>query len=436
MTRLVVAGWMAVALMVLPSSANAQHEHFAEGVAELTAAVAASDADRGPRFEAALARLAAGLAAWDRSIETFERLEAATREVAPEALAARRLALGRLYLERGRHGDALREFDAAIDLAPARADIHALRGLALDAAGNDDLARAALRTAWDLAPRDPIAAYQVLLRHAIVDQGDIERARGALTEAYRALIDGTDHVTAARFLSVTLIPDHLSKAPVLADVTTRYVYPLLVQQKYHEAIEALRRAISAPAVPGESAIDHFLRGRGHEANNQVSEARREYQSAVAGALAGRSTLYAGIGRLARLEGDFAGAIAAFTTAVRLNPNGAAAHKDLARAYLEQDRPDDAFRELVATVLIDPRDAWAHATVGRLYLDGGKYAEAVTALSRGLELNPETYETRYALAAALTRLGRTREAAHQLNAFEQAQRTALEQRRRALAIGGQ
>jgi Flp pilus assembly protein TadD len=57
---------------------------------------------------------------------------------------------------------------------------------------------------------------------------------------------------------------------------------------------------------------------------------------------------------------------------------------------------------------------------------------VTALTRALELKPETYEPRYALAAALTRMGRTREAARELDAFDRAQRQALELRRRSIA----
>jgi tetratricopeptide (TPR) repeat protein len=429
-TRPVAAGWIAAALLVSTPSAHAQKDRFVEGVGELTAAVATADADKAPRFTAALARMAAGLEEWDRFIERFERLGAATQEAVPEEVAGRRLALGRLYLERGRVSDALREFDAALALTPRRADIHVLRGLAFDASGNDDAALAAWRAAWNLAPADPIAAYQVLQRHA-GDPADGERARHTLTETYRALLAGTVRLSDARFPEVVPLPDSLSEAPVLADVTTREVFPLLVRQQYTEAVAALRRALAAP-VSGESAIEHFLRGRRHEADNQISAARREYAAAVAGALAGRSTLYAGIGRLARLEADFVGAIDAFTTAVRLTPNDPAAHRDLARAYLEQDRPDDALPELIAALLIDPRDAWAHATLGQTYLDAGRYAEAVTALTRALELKPATYEPRYALAAALTRMGRTREAAKELDAFDRAHRQALEQRRLSIA----
>ena len=55
---------------------------------------------------------------------------------------------------------------------------------------------------------------------------------------------------------------------------------------------------------------------------------------------------------------------------------------------------------MAALLIDPRDAQAHAAIGQLYLDAGRDAEAVTAFNRALELMPDGYETRYALATAL------------------------------------
>ena len=87
---------------------------------------------------------------------------------------------------------------------------------------------------------------------------------------------------------------------------------------------------------------------------------------------------------------------------------------------------------MAALLIDPGDAQAHAAIGGLFLDDGRDAEAVVALTRALELAPERHETRYALARALTRLGRTDDAARQFALFEAARRAALERRRRDIA----
>jgi cytochrome c-type biogenesis protein CcmH/NrfG len=57
---------------------------------------------------------------------------------------------------------------------------------------------------------------------------------------------------------------------------------------------------------------------------------------------------------------------------------------------------------------------------------------VSAFNRALELMPERYETRYALATAYTRLGRTAEAAHEFELFERIRREKLDERRRNIA----
>ncbi len=87
---------------------------------------------------------------------------------------------------------------------------------------------------------------------------------------------------------------------------------------------------------------------------------------------------------------------------------------------------------MAALLIDPRDAQAHAAIGQLYIDTGRDEEAVTAFTRALELAPDRYETRYALATAFTRLGNTADAARQFEIFERVRREKLEERRRGIA----
>jgi tetratricopeptide (TPR) repeat protein len=183
---------------------------------------------------------------------------------------------------------------------------------------------------------------------------------------------------------------------------------------------------------GNSALAHFARGQRDEAEARVASARREYQTALPGVLLGRAAILVGIGRLAQVEGDLAGAIDAFDQASRLDPNNPGIRKELAGAYAAQGRVDDAFGELLAALLIDSRDGQAHAGIGQLYLDAGRDAEAVTAFSRALELTPERYETRYALATAYTRLGRAAEAGREFELFERARREKLDERRRNIA----
>jgi tetratricopeptide (TPR) repeat protein len=203
--------------------------------------------------------------------------------------------------------------------------------------------------------------------------------------------------------------------------------------KYRDAVAALkRRGRARREETGDSPLTHFARAQRDEAENRVADARREYHATLAGTLLGRSVLYVGIARLAQVEGDLPGAIDAFAQAVRLQPNDPTIHKELASAYAAESRTDDAFSELMAALLINGRDAQAHAAIGQLYLDAGRDAEAVAAFGRALEVMPDRYEIRYALATAHTRLGNTAEAARQLEIFDRFRREALEQRRRVIA----
>src|SRR4029453_17641822 len=168
------------------------------------------------------------------------------------------------------------------------------------------------------------------------------------------------------------------------------------------------------AAPGRADIPllHFLRAQQDERVGEIASARHHYQQALAGALFGRSALYVAIARLAQVEGDTTAAVDALTSAVGLNPNDPYLHKELAAALASQGRVDNAFCELMATLLIEPGDAHAHATIGQLLLDAERHREAVQAFTRALELRPDAFEVRYGLATALARLGNTAESARQ------------------------
>jgi tetratricopeptide (TPR) repeat protein len=308
-----------------------------------------------------------------------------------------------------------------------------LRALTLEAAGRSEEAGKAFRAAWNLDASDPVKAYYVTQRPGAGSAAERDRARALLTDTYRRLAFDAGRPAAAPFVTLGAIPDNLSRTPVIADDATFDGFALLSAAKYSDAVAALTRGGRAQTAKTEdSPLAHFARGQRDEAENRVTDARREYQAALAGTLLGRSVLSVGIARLAQVEGDLAGAIDAFARAVQVNPNDPNIHKELASAYAAQGRADDAFCELMAALLINGRDAQAHAAIGQLYLDAGRDAEAVAAFNRALELMPDRYEIRYALATAHTRLGNTAEAARQLEIFDRVRREALERRRRDIA----
>jgi len=310
--------------------------------------------------------------------------------------------------------------------------VQVLRALTLEAAGRSEEAGTAFRAAWTLDRSDAVKAYYVVRRPGAGNPAERDRARALLTETYQRLAFD-DRSAAAPFVTLDAISDNLSRTPVIADNATLEGFALLNARKYGDAVAALERMAHAERdTAGDSPLAHFARGQRDEAQNRVADAQREYQAAIAGTFVGRHVLLVGMARLAQVEGDLPGAIVAFTQAAQLSPNDANIRKELASAYAADGRPDDAFCELMAALLIDRRDAQAHAAIGQLDLDAGREAEAVVAFDRALELAPDGYETRYALAAAHTRLGHTAEAARQLELYDRLRRAALERRRHDLA----
>jgi Flp pilus assembly protein TadD len=220
-------------------------------------------------------------------------------------------------------------------------------------------------------------------------------------------------------------------ATTTADERTRLVTAgLLVQEGRLEDAERVLRTI-VETWP-ESAVARWWLGRIYDTLNRVADARREYEAIVPVALAGRGQIYAAIGRLARMQSDFAAALDAFTRRVQLSPTDPAAHKDLARILMDHDRSEEALTEYTAALAIDPRDAETLATIGQIHLDAGRPAAAIPALRRALDLMPERHETRYALALALKQAGHAEDAARELQLFERASKIAVDDRRRSIA----
>jgi tetratricopeptide (TPR) repeat protein len=220
-------------------------------------------------------------------------------------------------------------------------------------------------------------------------------------------------------------------AATTADERTHLVTAgLLVQEGRLEDAERVLQTILErwPA----SAIARWWLARIYDTRKRVADARLEYEAIVPVALAGRGQLYAAIGRLARVQGDFAGALDAFTRRVQIARNDPAAHKDLARLLLDHDRGEEALTEFAAALVIDPRDAETHAVIGQIHLDAGRPAEAIPPLRRALDLAPERYEARFTLAIALKQTGRAEDASRELQLFERASRIAVEDRRRSIA----
>jgi tetratricopeptide (TPR) repeat protein len=316
-----------------------------------------------------------------------------------------------------------------------------------------------------LAQREAMVAGLRDLTSAMVMLSENRVQVDAAITKMAAALDGWDAAAALPGADV-LLGDEAAAIPVLPLAAYADGFARLRRGEYRDAIVSLRRAAAATADEREalaaaaglaqegrhleaeralrsivttwpeSGVAHWWLGRVYENVNRIADARAEYETVVSVALTGRASILASIGRLAHTEGNFARATEAFEQRLRLTPNDAMAHRDLAWIHLAQDRTEQALAELNATVAIDPRDAEAHAAIGRIRLDAGLHAEAIVALRRALELRPALFEARYALALALRQIGRGEEAAREIELFERARREATEERRRVMAAEAQ
>ncbi|HEY1308126.1 MAG TPA: tetratricopeptide repeat protein [Vicinamibacterales bacterium] len=420
----------AFSLVLVAAPCDAQPQRFVDAVRELAASAGIDPRQRAP-IAPMVDRMASALSEWDRSLEDLRgRTTTELHGASPQRAFQMHVELGLAYRRRGRFADALSQFEAAAALRPEASDVHVLRALTCESAGDVDNAGRAFHTAWSLDPQNPVKAYYVVLYQ---NATDLARARQVLIAAYERGLKGGSKGTP--FLTLDVLGDTLTSTtatasvgkPVVADGTLAQGFALLAAAKYNEAIEALRRS-HALSSADDSPIAHFTRARSYEMENRTTDARKEYQAALSGTLSGRSLLYVGLGRLAQVDGDDAAAIDLLVRAVRLTPNDPLVHRELAGALAAADRIDDAFAELVAALLINPDDVSTTVAIGQLFLDNGRYDDAVTALRRTLQLAPDRFETHYALGAAMTHLGRTSEAAREFESFERARLQMVEKRR--------
>jgi tetratricopeptide (TPR) repeat protein len=411
----------ALGLVMAARSAEAQETAFLTAVRDL--AVASGS------VEFARDRIAAALAEWDREIDKLES-QSGQKAKSPERAFQLHVELGLTYRRRGRLDDALRHFADATALQPGASDVHLLRGLTLETAGNIAEAGHAFRAAWVRDVANPVKAYLTLRRTHDIENADVERARDVLRNAYRRILSEDHRLPAPPFLTLDLVSDASSLTPIAGDARLARVFAPLAAGRLDEAATVLK-AVDPPS-SDDSALARIARGRTAEQEGRLSDARREYAAALEGTLAGRHALYVGVARLAQVEGQLNTAIDAFEHAVQLSPNDPALRRELAAAFVAADRFEDAFAELVAALLIAPDDADVLAAVGQMFLDSERAAEAIAPLRRALAVKANRYQTHYSLAVALSRAGRTEEAAREFEWFERLSRQALENRRRDVA----
>jgi superkiller protein 3 len=313
-------------------------------------------------------------------------------------------------------------------------------GYALIARGEYGDAIAAFRKAAEADPlvTDPaLRSPEVMQSIAAAKQGRLTDARSQLegaaalrdsSEAHRLLgmiywANGQDDKGFEQLrIAIRLNPRDERSRLALARVLSSSGRDADAERTLHETIQ----------VWPDSPLAHWWLGSIYDRTTRLADAHREFTFAAPSAVAGRAQFFTKIGQLATTAADIRGAVDAFERSVSANLNDPEAHKRLAGAFMLQDLTDEVFVELVAALLIDPRDAGAYTGIGQICVNAGRYDEALPPLRRAIELSPDDFEARFALATALMRLGNTQEAAREFERVEKAQRQMLDERRRTMS----
>ena len=150
-------------------------------------------------------------------------------------------------------------------------------------------------------------------------------------------------------------------------------------------------------------------------------------------LVGRADLYVSLARFARTQLDFERATAFLEQAVALTANNIAAHKALARAYIDEGREDEGYAELAVALMLDPGDQETHVALGRLHLAAGRVEQAIQILERASAAEANRRDAVRALGEALVRAGRAEEGRKHLAESERLQAQAVEEERRQRSV---
>ena len=433
-----------VFLALIPSAATAQQAAFSQALSELSAAIDGTYGDEGALVRPAIDRMSAALAHWDRDIEAAATAIKAASQTPAAGLVDKRIAMARMYADRGHLADALSELDAAGRLE-RRAEIHVLRGLVLEQTGRLPEALEAFRTARAIDSANPVIAYY-LFHQAGVQRSpkDARDAASALNAAYAGLVKTTPVKKGAPFTRLALIQSSPGSPPLLPPAEYRQAYRYIVRREYDRAIVEFRKAADVDPLVADVASGSplMIRAIGALRQGRLGEAAALIQQS--GQLADSSEAHRVLGLVYWADSEYEKSIAELTAAIQRSPRNERARLALARVLGSAGRDDDAERALEETIRVLPDCTLAHwwlalahekvnrfaeareevelaaaaavagegalhATVGRFAGAGADLPAAVNAFTRAVTADPNDPAMHKSLAAALMQQDRTSEA---------------------------
>jgi tetratricopeptide (TPR) repeat protein len=189
-----------------------------------------------------------------------------------------------------------------------------------------------------------------------------------------------------------------------------------------EGLDVCRQALDD--FPG-SIGPIILMGKFHDQFGNRSEAVRWWGKALERNPKRPADIYFRLAAAAAKNGDYEQTVELCQKARRSGGPMLSVHRQLARAFLELGKAQDAIDILRETVMSYPGDPASHAILGEAYLQLRQYDRAVLNYEKTLTLAPNDSRACYGLTIALTRSGNTEKARQHQEQFRQIRAAASE-----------
>ena len=395
--RLVAPVLLAAVLLGLVSAPSlagqgpAARAEFLDALGAFGLALDGSYGDEATRLSAAVTAMEGSLSKWDAAIQSYERAMAAEIGGAdPQLVARMHLALGGVYLDRGRVDDALRELAAARTSDPTRPDVPLLQGLVYAQLGNAAAATEALKTADTLGGPDPVRTY-LLARH-LMSVGEEEGGLKLLQRFERdqrpdAAPAATDPANPP-FLRLGLVHEAAGVEPFLPPVLYADGFAAVQRGDLARAMAEFRNAVARDPLStiATSGEDQVVRAAAAFRDGLVDEARTHLETAIAQSPA-RAEAHRVLGMVHVASGDYDRGIAALRTAIRLNAGDERARLALGDAFVRSTQLEAAEQALRETLEVFPASGRAHHLLGLVYQELGRASDSRREFEATLKLTP-------------------------------------------------
>jgi tetratricopeptide (TPR) repeat protein len=288
--------------------------------------------------------------------------------VADPALQARIVRVRTLLLSgTGRPGEMIAELQSILAADPDTSEAHLLLGMAYGSVGNDMLAEAVAEFRQALALDPTLVAARFYLANAYLDLGRAERAREELEAALKQ--------TPGQVQFTTMLAEAERRAgnPARALELARQVLaadPSAAQARHYAAMALLDLKRRPEAV---TELEHLVAAGVAPVATQAAPTRPDFRIALA--------------RAHRLSGRLAEAEAQLALALPPGANREASefyesveadiHLETGLIRVEQNRADEAVKELTQALELRPAHGATHRHLAEWYLRQGQRTQAAT-----------------------------------------------------------